>query len=276
MTNADENKHAAHRAELDAPNTSPTAQSTRLTQTPEISLERPQDRAAKTRIAKTRIRIFAAFVRLARRPHQRQLTVAAICRQAGVSHSAFHKNFHGGVEELLMAVIAQIANGIRRDMQRQIARDPTAGRQIERTAIATARTTEFLARYPNLFQIEGIVPREAIVILSKPLEEAIIGSRVLNDTESQDVADMAKYHAAALIGITRSGLGKELPPSEYLERLTHAALLQITPPLKNFSDPQAGAELASIAGLHGALLLRLISLPSVARLARTITFGNAS
>jgi AcrR family transcriptional regulator len=238
-----------------------------LPRTPPVHVERPQDRAAKTRVTKTRIRIFASFVRLARRSQQRQLTVAAICRQAGVSQSAFYNNFDRGVEELLMVVIEQIADAIRRDLDQQLARDPNAHKHIERTVITTTRMIEFLARYPNLFYIDGIVPRDAIVTLSRPLSESIAAGRVLSDAELENINDMAKYHATALIGVMRSGLGKNTPQSQYVERLRHAALLQIVPALMYMEDPQTDARLESAAESHGPVLLRLMSLPSVTRLA---------
>lgn len=247
----------------------------RTTNAPSAKDEAPQVRSAKTRTTRTRMKIYAAFVRLARKPHERQLTVSAICRQAGVSQAAFYKNFDDGVEELLRAVASQMADKVRWETARWMAHSPDPDDRIERTLVTTVRLAEYLVWYPNLFLVEGLIPRDVIVTLSEPLRESITNGRKLTRTELRDTEAMSKYHATALVGIMRSGLGRDVSRTEFSERLTHVAVSQVVPALLFGTDSRYVEKLDHVQQVRGALQLHFTSMSSVDRLARLLVVSSS-
>lgn len=198
---------------------------------------------------KTFSRLWVAYVRLARDPgdRERPITAAELCDRAGVSEAAFHKNFSGrndaatsGIEVLMLAMVDRIADNVIREVRREVGSREEAGEavtQYERVTIAIGRLVAHTMRYPQLFNVDGILPREVIYSLSDALADAMIWNGPATLEERANAVAMAKYHTTALIGIMRSGLGEDIERDKLVARIIYVMVSQIIAALVAEHDP---------------------------------------
>ena len=189
-----------------------------------------RQKAAQTKNHRTRARLFMSAVHQASAPRraQQQITVASICKTAGVSSTAFYYQFEHGVAQLLGEVLDRSMRHARRRIAADIEREHPSPNF--RVVIAVYRVVQELFRYPNLFEVET-VPRRWVQLIAQPLADAIVS----DDRELEDHPGMviAEYHANAIIGLLR----RDYTPS--LEFLSKLVVSQIIPVL-GMADPEFG------------------------------------
>lgn len=192
---------------------------------------------------KSRMKTFRAFVLLARSPTTPGITVATLCHDAGISEATFHKNFTAGVPKdelsgvhgLMLVAVEEVTRLWMREFRREIERREAQGEEADRTdraMLAASYLVKFMTHYPRIFQVEGIIPREVILVLSDALVEAIIWDDAVTQQGRADLTAVMKYHAAALVGVMRSGLGSEADPDTYTQRITRVMISQMVPALR--------------------------------------------
>lgn len=187
-------------------------------------------KAAQTKNHRTRARLFLSAVHQVTAPRraQQQITVASICKAAGVSSTAFYYQFEHGVAELLGEVLERSMRHVRRRIATDVERENPSPDY--RVAITVYRVVEELFRYPNLFEVET-VPRRWVQLIAQPLAEAIIN----DDRELEDHPGMviAEYHANAIIGLLR----RDYTPSfEFFSKLVVSQII----PVLGMADPEFG------------------------------------
>jgi len=242
-----------------------------------------QLRGAETRRRRTRFKAFRTFLLLAR-TDERQISVALISKKSGISQAAFYENFkqdskdgedaavgsqqqQHGIAILLEAVCDQIARVAIREMRSKIRKSETqeghdAIGQLRRVAITMNTLIRVLFRYPNLFNVEGKIPRNVILALSKALAEAITHSEDMSDEERAEAEIMARYHTTALVGILRSGLGSHLEHAEFMRRLILRSVSQIIPVLVQANSKAVEQQLSDVVTMEPPALLGLTESPS--------------
>lgn len=232
-----------------------------------------QERSRLTRVSRTRMRIFMAFLRLAHSPYRRPLTVATVCKKANVSQAAFYKQApfavdasgdpKSGMEGLLLAAVQRIAKTCQRALRHELSSIDDVERP-ERMTHATIILVQLMSRYPHIFDVEGIIPRAVILALSEPLVDAFVWDGELTDDERAEVEALAKYHVTALIGIMRSGLTQDY------KRIAAVMVSQIVPVLLegDVTLMDKCAALVSSASLPS--ILRIASMQSFDKLARNV------
>lgn len=231
-------------------------------------------RGADTRRRRTRTKAFIAYLRLAR-TDDRQISVALVSKKSGVSQAAFYENFKSdrttspdtadtphGIAALLVAICDRIARVSIRELNRQIIVGNKPIEQSRRVAIAVSSLVRTLCRYPNLFNVEGTIPREVIYALSTALSEAITRDEDMTGEEIEDAGVIALYHTTALIGILRTGLGGHLEPDEYIGRLIRRMVAQIVPVLPFCSSGKPPSRIEPVEDIEPPALLRVTELPS--------------
>ncbi|BBY41183.1 hypothetical protein MMAN_53170 [Mycobacterium mantenii] len=190
---------------------------------------------------KTRLAYFRAFLELARDPSTESITVAKLCERCEIQEAAFHKRFPKDpdglrpLQRFTLVAVEELTHATLREVRLMMEKregdsDEPTGR-LDRLTMTIAVLVHYMTRYQRLFNVEGIVPREVILTLSDVLAQAIIWTDPLSRQQKADFTRMAKYHAAALVGIIRSGLGEEVDRAEYVGSLTHAMVAQMLPPL---------------------------------------------
>ncbi|WP_144418191.1 hypothetical protein [Mycobacterium sp. EPa45] len=212
----------------------------------------------------TYLKLWRAYLRLVRDASapENPITVADLCRKAEVSEAAFHKNLAArtadgvivnestaeaeeavlapgdvlsGTFILMLAIIDRIERAVLQGLRREILRaGEEEGRtfdRAERATIAVARLVQHVGRYPRLFQVDGVLPREIILSLSDALGEAIILNESATLQDKADAVAMAKYHTTALVGILRSHLGAQHDRETFEKRLVYVMVSQVVPPL---------------------------------------------
>jgi len=189
-----------------------------------------RQKAAQTKNRRTRSRLFLSAVHQASPPRRAQhpITVASICKEAGVSSTAFYYHFEHGVAQLLGEVLDRSMRHARRRIAFDIERERPD--QNYRVAIAVYRVVEELFRYPNLFEVET-VPRRWVQMVALPLADAIVS----DDRGREDHPGMviAEYHANAIIGLLR----RDYTPSfEFLSKLVVSQII----PVLGMADPEFG------------------------------------
>jgi hypothetical protein len=196
------------------------------------------DASRDKRVFRTHARVFLAYIRLARSPLPRLVTVTALCKESHVSEAAFHKNFKSGVQGLLLATMEQIFAGCRRMIRLEVGKhEAKIGQKLsraERVTIAIHIFVRTMTRYPHLFNIEGILPREVMYLAGDVLADALIwdwNDPTITPTEKAEFVAVAKYHATALIGIMRSSLGEHIDHPKYVARVIHLMGSQLLPSL---------------------------------------------
>lgn len=189
-----------------------------------------RQKAAQTKNRRTQARLFESAMHHVTAPRraQQQITVASICKEAGVSSTAFYYQFEHGVAELLGEVLDRSMRRVRRQIARDIERELSSPDY--RVAIAVYRVVEELFRYPNLFEVET-VPRRWVQLIAQPLAEAIVSDD--RDLEDHPGMVIAEYHANAIIGL----LGRDYTPSfEFFSKLVVSQII----PVLGMADPEFG------------------------------------
>ncbi|SED98767.1 DNA-binding transcriptional regulator, AcrR family [Rhodococcus koreensis] len=167
------------------------------------------------------MKIFGSAVRQASSRRKQPITVASICKEAGVSSTTFYYHFERGINdvfsELLLRSVRHVEHRIREDVQRE---NPDAN---YRVVITIYRLVEELFRYPNMFELES-VPREWVQRLAEPLAEAIGGGLDDRDASANHPAlIIAEYHVNAIIGLIR----RDFTPS--FDFMTKLVISQVIP-----------------------------------------------
>jgi AcrR family transcriptional regulator len=211
-----------------------------------------QEAAKDKRRYKTRSKLFVAYIRLVRdrseRPPGKLITVSEVCAKAGVSEAAFFKNFStstsvdvGGIHRMMLATADRVSAIVSRQLRREVRErleEGAAVSRIERVTLAATLLVVNMVRYPHLFHVEGVLPREVIYSLSDPLAEAIIWDDAASPEQRAEAVDIAKYHTTAIVGIMRSSLGKDVPPDRYTDRVVYVLLSQLIPALLLEGEPE--------------------------------------
>jgi hypothetical protein len=196
-------------------------------------IKNAQLRGAETRRLRTEERVLNAFLELARSDDTTQkITVARVCRQAGhMSQATFYGRFRGGTADLLGIAAEQM----RDDVTARVRRDLEAYRgsisQNERVSIAVSRLVQQLLEFPNLFNVERIIPKVAIYALAETLFDAIVGDAPLSEEQRERATVIAKYHTTTLVGILRTSLGDHIGRSEFPILLAERTISQVLPVL---------------------------------------------
>jgi len=237
-------------------------------------IDEARKRGADTRKRRTRTKAFIAYLRLAR-TDGRQISVALVSKKSGVSQAAFYENFKSdrttspdadsaqhGIAALLVAICDRIARVSIRELDRQLIVGNKPIEQSRRVAITVNSLVRTLLRYPNLFNVEGKIPRDVIYALSAALREAITRDEDMTAEEVDDAAVIALYHTTALIGILRSGLGSHFEPDEYMGRLIRRTVAQIVPVLASTSGRELPSQLARMDDIEPPALLRVTEFSS--------------
>lgn len=238
----------------------------------EAGTDQARIKSGETRSRRTRAKIFSTFLRLAR-TSDRQISATTICtpdptrkKEKVISQAAFYNQFPRGVSELLTDTCEQIANAAINEVGRQQRTRAKTGvpvlSQVERVTITATTLVRMMKRYPNLFNVDGKIPRQAVVNLSEALSKAILeGEDYLTPEQQEDGVRMAKYHAAALVGVLRTDLGEELKgKDEYYERLARVMVAQIVPVLMTWREPEVRAVLDGLPDVPVPNILRITEL----------------
>jgi hypothetical protein len=192
-----------------------------------------QLRGAKTRRLKTEQRALNAFLQLGRcEDPDQKITVALICRQAGhMSQATFYGRFSGGTGDLLKIAAEQMRDDVNARVHKDLKAHPGIVSQNLRVTIAISRLVELLLEFPNLFNVDRIIPKLAIYALAETLFDAIVGDAPKSEAERERATVIAKYHTTSLIGILRTSLGDHIERSVFAIRLAERMISQVLPVL---------------------------------------------
>lgn len=210
-------------------------------------IKEAQLRGAETRRLRTEERALTAFLELGRSEDtQEKITVARICRQAGhMSQATFYGRFPDGTADLLIMAANQMRNQVTARVRDDIEPRYASISQNDRVTVAIARLVEELLAYPNLFNVDRIIPKAVIYALSETLYDAIRGEESLSKKQRERAIVIAKYHTTSLVGILRTSLGAHIRRSDFAVVLAQRTVSQVLPVLSGDGTAYRRAELAA-------------------------------
>ena len=210
-------------------------------------IKEAQLRGAETRRVKTEDRLLNSFLELGRSTDaDRKITATEICKHADISPATFYGRFPDGTADLIQLAAVRLRDNASELIAADIDRRGGAVEQGERVAVAVARLVEQLTTYPNLFNVERIIPKQAIYDLAAVIEDAIIGTRQPSEEIKHRAEIIAKYHTTTVVGILRTTLGDHVDRPDYRLRVARRTVSQILPVLA--TDESAFDEEIDIVG----------------------------
>lgn len=176
-----------------------------------VKAAQARQRAAETKKLRSTQRLFKSAVELAAGPiRDTQLTVAAICNNAGVSTTALYKHYPDGLAQILGQVLNLSLSRASRLIDVDVAREKSDPEF--RVMITVYRVVSELFQYPNLLNVDlqgERVPREWVEMVAKPLLDLVVMADHCAPMRFPATV-IAEYHAEAILGMMRREYGHGL------------------------------------------------------------------